>query len=130
MEDGGDVCRKPYGTFIEELSIVHDVILKGQCVVVPAIMKAEMLQLIHEGHLGIEKCKRQARDILYWPNMNQDVYDTVSQCDVCQEYRYPQPQQPLQIRDDTGVMRNKLKILTGCLGPVKGPHLAGGVGPA
>ena len=27
------------------------------------------------------------------------------------------------------MMINKLKILTGCLGPVKGPHLAGGVGP-
>ena len=74
IEDGGDVCPKPYRTFIEELSIVYGVILKGQRVVVPAIMKAEMLQLIHEGHLGIEKCKRRARDILYWPNMNQDVY--------------------------------------------------------
>ena len=99
MEDGGDVCPKPYRTFIEELSIVDGVILKGQRVVVPAIMKAEMLQLIHEGHLGIEKCKRRARDILYWPNMNQDVYDTVSHCDVCQEYRYAQPQQPLQMHE-------------------------------
>ena len=99
MEDGGDVCPKPYRTFIEELSIVDGVILKGQRVVVPAIMKAEMLQLIHEGHFGIEKCKRRTRDILYWPNMNQDVYDTVSQCDVCQEYRYAQPQQPLQIHE-------------------------------
>ena len=99
MEDGGDVCPKPYRTFIEELSIVDGVILKGQRVVVPAILKAEMLQLIHEGHLGIEKCKRRARDILYWPNMNQDVYDTVSQCDVCQEYRYAQPQQPLQMHE-------------------------------
>ena len=75
IEDGGDACSKLYRTFIEELSIAHGEILKGQRVVVPAIMKAEMLQLIHEGHLGIEKCKRRARDIMYWPNMNQHVYD-------------------------------------------------------
>ena len=74
-------------------------ILKGQRVVVPAIMKADMLQLIHKGYMGIEKCKRRARGILYWPNMNQDVYDTVSQCHVCQEYRYAQPQQPLQMHE-------------------------------
>ena len=58
-----------------------------------------MLRLIHEGHLGIEKGKRRARDILYWPNMNKDVYDTVSRCDVCQEYRYVQQQQPLQMHE-------------------------------
>ena len=99
MEDGGDVCPKPYRAFIEELFIVDGVILKGQRVVVSAIMNAEMLQLIHEGHLVIERCKRRARDILYWPNICLDVYDTVSQCDVCQEYRYAQPQQPLQMHE-------------------------------
>ena len=99
MEDGGDVCPKPHRTFIEELSIVDGEILKGQRVVVPAIMKADMLQLIHEGHMGIEKWKRRARDILYRPNMNQNVYDTVSQCDVFQEYRYAQPQQPLHMHE-------------------------------
>ena len=49
--------------------------------------------------MGIDKCKRRARDILYWPNMNQYIYDTVSQCDVCQEYIYAQPQQPLQMHE-------------------------------
>ena len=99
MADGSDICPKPYVTFIDELTIVDGVILKGQRVIVPENMRAEMLQLIHEGHLGIEKCKRRARDILYWPNMNKDVYDTVSRCDVCQEYRYAQQQQPLQMHE-------------------------------
>ena len=62
--DGSDICPKPYVTFIDELTIVDGVILKGQRVIVPENMRAEMLQLIHEGHLGIEKCKRRARDIL------------------------------------------------------------------
>ena len=42
---------------------------------------------------------RRARDILHWPNMNKDVYDTVSRCDVCQENRYVQQQQPLQMHE-------------------------------
>ena len=99
MADGSDICPKPYVTFIDELTIVDGVILKGQRVIVPENMRAEMLQLIHKGHLGIEKCKRQARDILYWPNTNKDVYDTVTRCDVCQEYRYAQQQKPLQMHE-------------------------------
>ena len=94
--DGSDICPKPYVTFIDELTIVNGVILKGQRVIVPENMRAEML---HCGHLGIEKCKRRARDILSWPNMNKDVYDTVSRCDVCQENIYTQQQQPLQMHE-------------------------------
>ena len=31
--------------------------------------------------------------------MNKDVYETVSRCDVCQEYRYAQPKQPLTMHE-------------------------------
>ena len=50
---------------------------------------------MHEGHLGIEKCKRRARDVMYWPNMNNDVCDFVRRCDICQKHRYAQQQQPI-----------------------------------
>ena len=61
-------------TFVDELCVVDGVILMGERVVVPDNLKAQMLTLIHEGHLGIEKCKRRACDVLYWPNMNKDIY--------------------------------------------------------
>ena len=99
ITDGENNCPRPYVTFIDERSVVDGVLLKGQRVVVPDSMKTQMLTLIHEGHLGIEKCKRRAREILYWPNMNKDVYETVSRCDVCQEYRYAQPKQPLTMHE-------------------------------
>ena len=107
ITDGENKCPNPYVTFVDELSVVDGVLLKGQRVVVPDSMKTQMLTLIHEGHLGIEKCKRRAREILYWPNMNKDVYETVSRCDVCQEYRYAQPKQPLTMyeRPDRPWMR-------------------------
>ena len=33
---------------------------------------------------------------MYWPNMNTDVCDFVSRCDICQKHRYAQQQQPIQ----------------------------------
>lgn len=37
-----------------------------------------MLRKIHEGHLGEEKCKRRAREVMYWPRMNQDISQTTA----------------------------------------------------
>ena len=46
-----------------------DCYLKGDRVILPTSMRPEMLQIIHRSHLGIEKCKQRAKDILYWPGM-------------------------------------------------------------
>ena len=72
------------------------VLLKGQQIVIPTKMRPEMRSLVHEGHLVIEKCKRRAREVMYWPNMNTDVCDFVSRCDICQTHRYAQQQQPMK----------------------------------
>ena len=41
--DGSGICLTPYVTFIDELTIVDGVILKGQRVIVPKNMRAEVL---------------------------------------------------------------------------------------
>ena len=48
-------------------------------------MQPEMLiqKLIHSSHLDIEKCKRRARDILYWPGMSSQIQDAVLTCATC-----------------------------------------------
>ena len=55
-----------------------------------------MLSQIHSSHLGIEKCKRRARDLLYWPGMNQQIADMVSKCNTCNMYRKSQAKEPLK----------------------------------
>uniref|UniRef100_A0A3Q1EK56 Gypsy retrotransposon integrase-like protein 1 n=1 Tax=Acanthochromis polyacanthus TaxID=80966 RepID=A0A3Q1EK56_9TELE len=78
-----------------ELSVVEGLLLKGDRIVVPTSMRREMLQRIHEGHLGAEKSKRRAREALYWPNMNSDIDRITSECATCQEFRYKQTKEPL-----------------------------------
>jgi len=69
------------------LSEVNDIILKGEKLVIPHSMRAEMLTKIHTCHLGIVKCKERARDILFWPRMTKDIEQVVSQCEICAEHR-------------------------------------------
>ena len=54
-----------------------------------------MLNRIHTGHMGMEKCKRRARDVLFWPSMNLHIEETVSQCSTCQENRMANTKEPL-----------------------------------
>ena len=58
-----------------------------------------MLELIHESHQGIVKCKQRARDILFWPGMSSQIEEKVSQCSLCAQYQRAQPKEPMFIQD-------------------------------
>ena len=50
---------------------------------------------MHESHLGIEKSRSRARDIMFWPRMSQDIENLISKCAVCQESRNRNQKEPL-----------------------------------
>jgi len=55
---------------MELLSEANGIILKGERIVIPT--RKEMLEKIHVSHMGIVKCKRRAKDVLFWPGMGRD----------------------------------------------------------
>ncbi|KAK2552099.1 Transposon Ty3-I Gag-Pol polyprotein [Acropora cervicornis] len=79
----------------DELSELNGVVLRGDRIVIPPSMRKEMLEKIHQGHMGIEKSKRRARDTLYWPGMNSQITDTVSRCTICLEHRRQNAKEPM-----------------------------------
>ena len=74
---------RPYFNCRDEISYSHGLLLKGEKIIVPSSLRKEMRTLIHQGHLGIEKCKTRARDTFYWPGMNQEITDLVANCETC-----------------------------------------------
>ena len=85
----------PFWNYRDELSVSDHVIFKGETIVIPKKMQPEMLQCIHSSHLGIEKCKRRARDVLFWPGMISQIQDTVSNCQICCTYQRNNAREPL-----------------------------------
>ena len=57
---------RPYWSYRNELSVEDGVILKGERVLIPRSMQADVLQRVHAGHHGIEKCKLRAKSCVYW----------------------------------------------------------------
>ena len=85
----------PFWSFHDQVSFNDGIFFKGEKVIIPGTMQPEMLKLIHNSHLGIEKCKRRARDVLYWPGMSTQIEDFVSNCSVCSTYTRSNTKEPL-----------------------------------
>ena len=62
-------------------------------------MRAMLVKKLHSSHLGVEGCLRRAREVMYWPGMNQEVKDVVSVCSTCNAYRPEQCKEPLLPHD-------------------------------
>ena len=77
----GDL-RKFY-TQREKLTTKEGIVMREDKVVIPQGLVKDMLERIHRGHQGIEKCKRRAVTNMWWPNMRQDIEDYVNKCNVC-----------------------------------------------
>ena len=76
-----------------------DLMLKSQKIIVPKALRHEMLGRIHTGHMGMQKCKERARDVLFWPGMCKEIETIVEKCLTCQEYRNAQQKEPLRPHD-------------------------------
>ena len=87
---------QPYWNSRSELTVLDGIILKGNRIVVPPSMRSHMMNLIHESHLGIVKCKQRAREVLYWPNMNAEIEEMIKNCPNCAEFHMELAKQPLQ----------------------------------
>ena len=75
----------------ETLSVESGLITCGNRIIVPREMRPEMLQYIHEGHQGKERCLLQARNTVFWPKMTYDVQELIERCIICQEHGKSQP---------------------------------------
>ena len=71
---------RSYFAFRYEIVYCNGLLFQGNQLVVPKAMQADMLSRIHESHQGIDKSKQRARSVLFWPGMNSQRKDIVSQC--------------------------------------------------
>ena len=66
-----EICE--YWNIKGEISVCDDLLLRQNRLIIPSSLREEMLSQIHSSHLGLTNCKRRARDLLYWPGMNQQI---------------------------------------------------------
>ena len=84
-----------YWNVRDEMHETDGLLFRGDRLLVPSKLRPKMLALLHESHLGAEKCKSRARAILYWPNMSTDIEEVVAHCATCLKFRANNQKEPL-----------------------------------
>ena len=63
----------PYWNFREDLSVKDGLVTKGSRLLIPSTLCRKVLEQIHEGHQGMEKCMLKARESVFWPGISDDI---------------------------------------------------------
>lgn len=77
----------PYFRIKEEISVLDGILLKNHQILIPESLRSSILSKIHEGHMGIQRCKDLARQSVYWPNLYNDIEYVLSNCEVCMRFQ-------------------------------------------
>ena len=96
QRDHAPVNIRQYWNFRDELSVHNGILFNSSKVIIPRVLRPEVMSKIHSSHLGIEACLRKARHSVFWPNMTGDVREQVSQCFICAELQCQNPKEPMQ----------------------------------
>ena len=78
-----------------ELSVCNGLLVKGDRIVIPYSMRKEILERIHDGHMGITKCRERTNQSVWWPHVSKDIQDRVANCGHCLEKRPSQAREPV-----------------------------------
>ena len=70
----------------------------GQTILVPKRLREEMLEILHKEHLGTNRTRMKARDVLLWPSMAAEITEKIHQCQVYLEYQLCQQSEILKSR--------------------------------
>ena len=85
----------PNYSYQDEFSVYDGLIFRGECLVIPKALRYQTMKQLHSSHVGINGCLRKARECLFWPGMNAEIKEYISQCEICNQYSAKQPKETL-----------------------------------
>ena len=95
-----------YKSLVQEFSIVDNIILRDNRIILPIKLRNKAIKLAHEDHAGMTKTKQRIRSKLWWPNMDKDIEQHIRTCHPCQivgKPDRPEPVQPTKLPDEPWV---------------------------
>ena len=75
--------------------VIDSIILKGRCIVIPNSLKQQVLNQLHTNHMGIEKTKLLAHELVYWSSINAYIKNYIKHCTTCLEFQQMQPKEKI-----------------------------------
>ena len=87
--------RRPYWSHSDKIDISDGLIFKGKQIIIPDVLRSDIMYQLHEAHLGIEKTRLLMRESVFWPNICKHIEMMMKCCAVFQKSQPEHRQQPL-----------------------------------
>ena len=94
MKQTGEI--KHFLKIRENIHVREDLVYFENRLVVPLLLRKNILQSLHETHLGISKTKNLARQHFYWPGMSSDIENFIQSCYTCLRFSNNNVKEPLK----------------------------------
>jgi transposase InsO family protein len=88
--EGADL--KQFHTIREGLQEKRGIVMYGARVVIPKELRPAILEELHRCHQGMVRTKANARQYVFWNNINEDIEEMIRQCQSCQEWAHSTPE--------------------------------------
>lgn len=86
---------RDFHAFKSELSETDGLLTRGNRIIIPESLRGEIIERIHEGHLGLTKCRERAQTSVWWPGLSSELKQKIEKCKFCCEHRKTQRKEPL-----------------------------------
>lgn len=87
--------ERKYASKRNEIAVEDNCLFWGCRIIIPEVLRGELLDDLHASHLGIVKIKAMARSYMWWPNIDSDIENVVKSCKICTEEQKAPPHAPL-----------------------------------
>ena len=118
---------RPYWSNRERFTIVDDLLLYDERLVIPVNLRMDMLNKIHHGHLGMTKCRARAQQSVWWPGLSLAIQDLVGNCQTCKEQlpdkREPLMASPLHVDQSNGEAERAVRTVKNILKKNDDPYM-------
>lgn len=99
-----------YFKFRQDITVDNNLIFMNNRLIIPKNLRMSILRKMHEGHLGITKMKQTARNLYYWPKIDEHIEEFIRKCFICQTYQNNNIKEPLLSHDIPDLPFSKVGI--------------------
>lgn len=86
---------KYYFQHRDEIYVSDGLVFYENRLIIPKELYSFVLDKVHEGHMGIVKTLKLAKESLFWPSMAQSIENRVNQCEICNKYQKSNKKEPI-----------------------------------
>lgn len=97
----------PRGKTISE---IDGLIMHGDRIIIPQLLRADILKSLHSSRMGKSKTRARANNIIFWPMMSSQIETVIRSCAIYNTYRNSTPHEPLITHEILALSWMKLGI--------------------